>query len=272
MNAQELFRAGRLREAVEAQTAELKARPLDPDARFFLFALLCFSGELERAETHLVVIAQRDESMRAGALLYRSLLGSELERRKVFREGASPTLPPDPPASLALRREALAHSVRGDREAAERALEQAADASALCSGKLDGEAFDALRDCDDLLGEVLEVFAGGRYLWLPFQNVRRLELGAPKTHIDLLWAPAELEDSDGRQVRVYLPALYEGSQQAADDAVRIGRATEWAEQPGLGHRGAGQHLLLTVRGEEERETPLLDARRIEIDASGGTPS
>lgn len=270
MNAQELFREGRLREAIEAQIAEVKAHPLDADGRFFLFVLLCFAGELERAETHLEVLAQRDESVRAGALLYRSLLGSELERRKVFREGASPALPPEAPASLTLRRDALAHLARGDREAAARALEQAADAAVECAGKLDGEAFDALRDQDDLLGDVLELYTGGRYLWLPFERVRRLELRAPKTHVDLLWLPAELEDSDGRQVRVYLPGLYEGSHLCADDRVRIGRATEWVEQPGLGLRGAGQHLLLFAHGDALREMPLLDVRRIEIDATAGS--
>ena len=270
MNAQELFRSGRLRDALEAQTAEVKARPLDPDARFFLFVLLCFSGEIERAETHLEAIAQRDESMRAGALLYRSLLGSELERRRVFHEGTTPVLPPNAPASLQLRREALGHFLRGDRESAARFLDQAADASPILHGKLDGEAFEGLRDYDDLQGDFLEVFAGGRYLWLPLAHVRRLELRPPKTHVDLLWLPAELEDTDGRQVRVYLPALYEGSHGHADDALRIGRATEWLEQEGLGFRGVGQHMLLSVHSEAERQTPLLDVRSIEIDAGGGS--
>jgi type VI secretion system protein ImpE len=88
--------------------------------------------------------------------------------------------------------------------------------------------------------------------------------------MDLLWLPAELEDTDGRQVRIYLPALYEGSRAHADERVRIGRTTEWEEQDGLGFRGVGQHLLFSAHGEAERQTPLLEVRRIEIDAAPDT--
>jgi protein involved in temperature-dependent protein secretion len=52
--------------------------------------------------------------------------------------------------------------------------------------------------------------------------------------------------------------------------VRIGRTTEWEEQDGLGFRGVGQHILFSAHGEAERQTPLLEVRRIEIDAAPDT--
>ena len=44
MNAGELYKAGRLGEAIEAQVQEVKASPLDQSKRLFLFELLAFSG------------------------------------------------------------------------------------------------------------------------------------------------------------------------------------------------------------------------------------
>ena len=84
-------------------------------------------------------------------------------------------------------------------------------------GKVDGEAFTDLFDSDELLGPVLEVFAGGHYLWLPLERVRTLQIRPPKHQLELLWLPAELEDAAGDTATVHLPALYHGSI-AANDA------------------------------------------------------
>ena len=49
MTASDLFKAGRLREAIDAQLAKVKGQPTDQAARFFLFELFLFSGDLDRA-------------------------------------------------------------------------------------------------------------------------------------------------------------------------------------------------------------------------------
>ena len=58
MTSTELFRAGRLNEAVQALGAELRNDPTDVKRRTFLFELLCFSGEYDRAGKQLDVLAQ----------------------------------------------------------------------------------------------------------------------------------------------------------------------------------------------------------------------
>jgi type VI secretion system protein ImpE len=272
MTAQELLKAGRLREAVAAQTEEVKAHPSDPDRRLVLFTLLCFAGELERAQVHLEAATLSDDGMRGGASVYHSLLAAEYERRKVYREGASPVFPPDPPPVLELRLEALRALRAGDAAAAERTLERAAEQAVSLRGKLGGEAFDGLRDYDDVLGQVLEVYAGGRCLWLPMERIRRLEIATPDHQLDLLWAQAELEDTDGEQASVYLPVLYEGSAEHGDDAVRLGRSTEWIDQGNSVYRGAGQKVLFALRGEEERQLALLEVRTLELESSPAGPA
>ena len=265
MTVQELVRTGRLADAVAAQTQEVKAQPGDRDRRFQLFVLLAFAGELERAELQLEALAHQDSRLELGSATYRHLLASELERRKVHGEGRRPVLPPDPPREVGLRLEAVACRSRGDRAGAERALEQAVEAGGLVHGKLNGEAFEGLRDYDDFLGPVLEVYAGGRCLWLPLERIRKLEVPEPRTQLDLLWAPAELHDASGEHASVHLPVLYEGSFAHASELVRLGRSTEWIDCE-VGFRGAGQKILLSAQGEAERETALLGVRTLEIEA------
>ena len=74
MNAQELFRAGQLADALKALSAEVRDNPTDARRRTFLFELLCFAGEYERADKQLEVLGQAGPSSEIGVLLYRSAL------------------------------------------------------------------------------------------------------------------------------------------------------------------------------------------------------
>ena len=57
MTAAELFREGKLMEAIEAVGVEIRGNPTDSKRRTFLFELLCFAGEYDRAQKHLEVLA-----------------------------------------------------------------------------------------------------------------------------------------------------------------------------------------------------------------------
>lgn len=264
MTPHELFRAGRLADAIAAQIQEVKTRPTDPDARVALFALLCFSGDLERAENHLRVVSLDGEGANTGASVYHALLAAEYERRKVHQEGAHPVFPPDAPAFLAQRLAALHACAAGDADAVQRDLSAAAEASAALYGKRNGEAFDSVRDDDEILGPILEIYAGGRCLWMPFASIRRLVIAPPARQLDLLWAQAELEDAQGNQATVHLPTLYAGSHAHADESVKFGRTTEWVDFGGVAFRGTGQKILHTTAGAAEHETPYLEIRDLEI--------
>ena len=70
MTPQELYRNGRLREAITALGDELRKNPLDAKRRTFLFELLLFAGEYDRAEKQLEVLpgAGADAGCRHAAL------------------------------------------------------------------------------------------------------------------------------------------------------------------------------------------------------------
>jgi type VI secretion system protein ImpE len=265
--AEELFDAGRLADAIRAQTEVVRTKPSEREARFLLFSLLCFAGDLERAEKQLEALGVGGSpAVEMQTLLYRSLLASEAHRREIWAGRARPMLSPDAPPSLGLRVDALACAAKGDAAGADRLLAEASAAAVAVAGTLNGEPFEQLRDSDDAIASVLEVFAQGHCLWLSLEHVRRLEIPKPETLLDLLWPHAKLADARGNDALVHLPALYAGSHARADDAHRTGRVTSWEEVPGLGARGFGQKLWLAVHGADERECALLDLRSLTVNA------
>jgi len=266
MDAQELFRSGQLSEAVAEQVRVVKAHPMDRDQRFMLFVLLCFQGDLERAERQLDALENPDDprfDMRK--LIYGNLLISEAQRRRVFRAGARPLVPAECPAHIELRLQALEQFRIGERSKAKDLLGEADRAAIGVSGTVDGAPFDAIRDYDDFLAGALEAYTGGRCLWVPFERIDRVEISAPRSPLDLLWAPARIRDRSGEEGQVHLPVLYEGSHEHPSEEVRLGRRTEWQDCGGnVAFRGVGQKVLLTASGEEEKEYGLLAVRVLEL--------
>ncbi|HXS97010.1 MAG TPA: type VI secretion system accessory protein TagJ [Candidatus Limnocylindrales bacterium] len=237
MTAKELFNAGQLNAAIQALVAVLRDNPADTRQRTFLFELLCFAGEYDRAEKHLEIIAQESPDATTGALLYRAALAAERTRREVF-EKAQYSDPASTPESH--------------------------------SGTLNGQPFQSLEDADPRLGPRLEIFAAGDYLWLPLEHVASIQMEAPKRLRDLLWIPATVltgPSFNGQELgQVLIPALSPFSFKHADDAVRLGRVTVWEEQGGEAVP-FGQKMLL-VDGEE---IPLLEVRSLELNAAETTP-
>src|SRR6185369_16259013 len=96
MNAKELLKAGKVREAEGALTAALRDNPTDAAQRTFLFELLCFSGQWDRAAKHLALLAQASKEAEMGAVLYYSALHAEKMRHEMFLKKEFPQAPAKP--------------------------------------------------------------------------------------------------------------------------------------------------------------------------------
>ena len=232
MKAETLLREGKLDEAVDALVAYLRDNPEDAKGRTFLFELLCFRGEYERARKHLTLLAQGKKDNAIGALLYEGALQAEEMRQRMFETEEYPAALPD--------------------------------GSDRISGSWNGEPFATLSDSDPRLGARLEIFAAGDYMWLPLEHVAQIEMEAPKRLRDLLWCPALVKTGPGFQDRdlgeILIPVLCPLTARHSDDLVRLGRVTEWcADEQGREHP-YGLKMLL-VDGEE---VPLLEMRKLEI--------
>src|SRR6476469_2593918 len=112
-SARDHFSAGNLKAAIEAQLADVRLAPLESGRRTFMFALLAFAGEWERAGQQLAVLAQETAEKGWGATVYQNLLVAEQTRRKVFAGQAKPDVFLDPPPFIASRWEAIEQRTRG---------------------------------------------------------------------------------------------------------------------------------------------------------------
>jgi type VI secretion system protein ImpE len=233
MDAQTLFKAGKLTEAISALTAHLRDDPADLKSRTFLFELLCFAGEFDRAEKQLNIVQQEGskESL-LGTLLYQAALAAEKTRQEMFETGTFPQ--PTGKPGVPVR------------------------------GKMNGKEFESLTDADPRIGEKLEVFAAGDYLWISFHDIAAIRMEEPKKLRDVFWAPARLSTGPTFRSRelgeILLPAISALSWQHADDQVRLGRTTEFCEDESGAVAPYGGKVLL-VDGEE---VALLDVRELEI--------
>lgn len=224
-----LFEAGRLEEAIAALGAELRSDPTDTRRRTFLFELLCYNGEYERAEKQLDVLARGGKDAEMGALLYRSALHAAGLRAEMFATGELPTGPDPGPVR----------------------------------GILNGEPFESLQDPDPRIGGRLELFAAGQYTWIPCSQVAALKVEAPRRLRDYLWLPAHIRTGpdfrDADLGEVLIPALTPLSWRHPDEAVRLGRRTSVETEEGE-ERLVGRKMLLV----DDELVPVTEIRDLTI--------
>jgi type VI secretion system protein ImpE len=238
MNPDELVRANRLGEAIQALVTELRDRPTDVRRRTFLFELLCFTGQYERAEKHLNVLAQTNQDSELGGLLYRSALAAERKRQALFES---------PQAS-----------------------EEKTNAKPAGPGTINGKPFRTIEDLDPRIGARLEIFVAGEYVWLPYEHIGSIRMQAPKFLRDTLWITAQVQTGPsfkGQEFgEVLIPALSPFSWQHESDEVKLGRATDWKQQ-GEDLIPFGQKLLIL---DDEETIPILEIREIEFGQTSET--
>lgn len=232
MTARELYQAGKLAEAVQSLNGELRDNPGDIKRRTFLFELLCFAGNYDRADKQLEILAQENKDAQMGALVYRAALHAERTRCDVFQKKEYPDSGDSSPDAV--------------------------------QGTWNGTPFEAIEDADPRIGPRLEVFAAGQYLWVPFRHIASIELQPPKRLRDLIWAPALLRTGPSFRDRelgeVLLPVLAPFSFQQEDNALKLGRATHWLEIAPGEVVPFGQKTFLI----DDEEVPILELRHLEI--------
>jgi type VI secretion system protein ImpE len=229
MHSRQLFQSGKLDEAIEALGAEVRDNPTDAQRRAFLFELLCFAGQFDRAEKQLSVLGRANRDAEMGALLYHAALHAERLRTEMFAKQNFPLT-----------------------------------SAKIVGGTINGQAFSSITDADPRIGARLELFVAGQYVWLPFEHIAIVRTEAPKKLRDLLWAPAIVrpnENFTGLELgEVLLPVLAPETWKEASGEVRLGRVTEWRETDDGEQVPVGQKMLLV----DDEEFPILELRELEI--------
>jgi len=228
--AKDLLAAGKVSEAITLLGSWLRDNPADVSQRTFLFELLCFAGQYDRAEKQLSVLSQGTKEAQLGATMYYAALHAEKDRNDLFRNQAFPKT----------------------------------EASDELSGTLNGKPFTSFRDADPDIGARLEVYAAGAYLWIPFRHIASIALLPPKHFRDLMWPSAMVMTGPsfkGTELgQVIIPAIYPFSWKDTDENVWLGRSTVWGADEEGREYPSGQKIFL-VDGEE---FPLLELRTLEF--------
>ena len=230
MTPRQLFEAGRVKEAEAALAAVLRDNPSDAASRTFLFELLCFSGQYDRAGKQLGVLASGSRDAELGAVLYYSALHAEKTRHEMFQKEAFPTSVPDPPRQ----------------------------------GALNGKPFRSIADIDPVIGSRLEVYAAGAYLWVPFVHIQAIHIESPRRLRDTLWLPASVIAAStfkGADLgEVLIPVVYPYSWNSDDQEIWLGRKTEWVADDSGREFPVGQKMFRV----DDEDVPLLSIRSIEF--------
>jgi type VI secretion system protein ImpE len=232
LDAKTLYQEGKLTEAIAALNGEVRDRPTDVQRRTFLFELLCFAGDYDRAVKQLDVLARSDPAATLGVLAYGRILECERERAHMFAEGSFPESKQE------------ARAVRG---------------------RLNGEPFERLEDADPRIGARLEIFLGGQYTWIPLEHLTKVTVEPPSRLRDLLWSPVRLQAGESLSSvdlgEALLPVLTPSASQDDDELVRLGRVTRWIDLPDGMQAPMGQKMLLV----DDEDFPILELRELEIE-------
>jgi type VI secretion system protein ImpE len=268
--AEQAIRDADLDRALQELQGHVRAHPSDVKPRVFLFQLLSVLGQWERAHTQLNVAAELDASALAMAQMYRAALHCEALRADVFAGKKAPTIFGEPEEWMALLVESLLTSAEPGSAAAARAQalrDRAFEAAPATAGSIDGTPFEWIADADSRLGPVCEAVINGRYCWVPFARLARIDIEAPADLRDVVWTPVHFEFANGGDAVAVIPTRYTGSEGADDAALRLARKTEWVTAAPEVFHGLGQRCFATNAGE----FALMDVRTIVLSA-GSEPS
>ncbi|MFT5532232.1 MAG: type VI secretion system protein ImpE [Candidatus Paceibacteria bacterium] len=264
MFAEQLVREGDPVAALTALQDQIRKDPSSAKLRTFLFQLLSVLGQWPRALTQLNVAGELDAATLPMVQTYREAIQCEALREEIFAGKRAPLIFGQPQPWLAQLITALQFDATDPQRAADLRA-QAFDAAPVIAGNIDGTPFAWLADADQRLGPVIEAIINGRYFWIPFCRIRRIEIDAPTDLRDAVWTAASFTWTNGASTVGLIPTRYNDTASSSDDALRLARRTEWVGE-GAG-RGLGQRMFAT----EAADYALMDIRLIELDSPDDDP-
>lgn len=253
--------------ALKALTDEVRARPADAKLRVFMAQLLCVLGQWERALNQLKVASELDPGALAMQQTYSEAVRCEAIRSEVFKGTKSPLIFGEPDQWLALLIESLLRAGVGEAAASQELRARAFEEAPASPGTIDGRPFEWIADADSRIGPVLEAVINGRYYWVPFARLSKIQIEAPTDLRDMVWTPAHLDFENGGEVVALIPTRYPGSPEAGG-LLALARKTEWQEVAPDVHHGLGQRLLMT---DADDAIPLMEVRTIVLDGGADAP-
>lgn len=192
-----LLRDYSVAEGIQMAEQQVRMHPAQASRRHSLFQLLCVAGDWSRALQQIQLCAQMDANYTREAQVFGELIRCEIYRHACFQGEQRPDFILPPPAWIEDLLAALACNTRGETQEADAHRSRALEAITDTAGQWNGGAFDWISDSDSRTGPVLELIAGGVYIWLPFSQIRSLKSPLPAHLTDLLWKPVNVTLNNG---------------------------------------------------------------------------
>ena len=261
MDAREYLRSGDVGAALSQLKQDVRKAPRDARLRTFLFQMFCLTGEWDRALTQLTLVSELDPLALPMTQTYQVAIRCEVLRAKVFRGERTPMVLGDPGAWLPLLIEANRLLAAGKPGPAARLRDAGFEQAPASPGTADGAAFEWIADADPRLGPVMEAIVDGKYYWVPFLQIRRVEIDPPTDLRDQVWMPASFQWTNGGESVGFIPTRYPADSASADPRLLLAQRTDWIETGAVGDGwtlGAGQRMFAT----DSSELPLMDLRSL----------
>lgn len=260
MPTKDLLRDGRINDAQISLENQIRSDPSNAKLRFFLFQLLCVTGDWQRALTQLNVAVELDANYLLAASMCRPALSCEALRAEIFAGKRLPLVFGEPEEWIGLMVRANQLIADQKYKAAQELRERAFDAAPAIAGSIDGNSFEWVSDVDSRFGPVLEAIIDGKYYWVPFTAVKKIQIESPVDLRDVVWIGAYFTWINGGETFGLIPVRYPGSHASTDNTLRLARKTEWTEQQNDTYIGLGQRVFAT----DKDEYAILQIRQIEL--------
>lgn len=263
MAVEEFLQTAELEETLGQLQAQVRDKPSKAELRIFLFQLLVVMGQWQRALTQLEVAGELDDGALAMVQTYREAIRCEVLRAEVFAGKRSPQLFGKPAQWVANLVEALRLAADGHYAQSNELREKAFESAPATKGTCNGKPFNWIADADMRLGPMIEAIINGQYYWVPFHQIRQINIEEPADLRDTVWMPAYFVWSNGGETVGLIPTRYPGSEACEDGAIRLARKTEWQQHGEDLYFGLGQRMLTT----DEDEYSLMDIRTITLETT-----
>ncbi len=261
MRAETYLQTGDLEQALNALQEDIRNNPAKVELRIFLFQLLSVLGQWDRALTQLNVAADMDSDALLMAQVYRPALNCEALRTDIFKGQRTPLILGEPLDWMVWLTQIPGLLTAGNLDAAANLRDQAFEAAPEIAGQIDGQAFTWIADADSRLGPTLEAIVNGKYYWIPFERIRKIQIDKPTNLRDAVWATANFTWANHGEAVGLIPSRYSGSEENTDSSFRMGRKTNWTDAGNDFFLGTGQRMLATDQGEY----PLMEIREVHLD-------
>lgn len=256
-------------ESLRAEQQErVRQAPTAATERFRLFQVMSLLGDWNNADRQLRHALDYDASLLPMIRSYQLIVEAEIQRARSWK-GAHP-IKLDNPSHEKWAQRLAADSTLIENPA--RLAQNLSEAPAL-RGEIDiavegeealrTEAFQWIADGDCRLGPMLELIGQHGYYRMPLTEVRELDISAPQSGCDRLWARVAITRNNGDRLRATIPVRYAGNYGMQSTALLLGRETTWF--------AIGDELLQLFGGEGQRmwitdsgEYALLDVRTIRL--------